>query len=205
MLVRCLALWALMAPVPAQAADVIKAFGYEWDVPHAADWKVETVDGHEVLRQVTNPIPKNPSPRRPVHHAIARTKAFKKVTIECEMQRVGKSMIVLYAWADEGHYNYVHLSSDSAEKQIVHNGVFHVYGGDRVRISKAIGPGTLPTEEWIKVKIVHDGRTGRVYAEVDGKRNASLDAVDVSVTEGRVGLGSFFETGAFRNVRIMGE
>ena len=113
-------------------------------------------------------------------------------------------MIVLYAWADEGHYNYVHLSSDSAEKQIVHNGVFHVYGGDRVRISKAVGPGTLPTEQWIKVKIVHDGRTGRVYADVDGKRNASLDAVDVSLTEGRVGLGSFFETGAFRNVRIMG-
>jgi len=194
----------LLLALPVCAADVIKAFGYEWEVPDASHWKVETVDGHEVLRQVANPI-KDPSPRRPMFHAVARTKPFKKVTIECEMQRVGKSMIVLYAWRDAAHFDYVHLSSDSAEKVIVHNGVFHVYGGERVRISKAAGPGTLPTTDWIKVKIVHDGATGRVYAEVNGKRNPSLDAVDVSLTEGRVGLGSFFETGVFRNVVIKGE
>jgi hypothetical protein len=202
MLVRFLALLPLALPLC--AVDVVKAFGYEWEVPDATHWKVETVDGQEVLRQVTNPT-KDPAPRRPMHQAVARTKPFSKVTIECEMQRVGKSMIVLYAWRDAAHYDYVHFSSDSAEKVIVHNGVFHVYGGERVRISKAVGPGTLPTTEWIKVKVVHDGKTGRAYAEVDGKRNPSLDAVDVSLTEGRVGLGSFFETGAFRKVVIKGE
>jgi hypothetical protein len=202
MLARLLA--PLLLVLPVAGADVIKAFGHEWEVPDASHWKVETVDGHEVLRQVVNPT-KDPSPRRPMHHAVARTRPFKKVTIECEMQRVGKSMIVLYAWRDAAHYDYVHFSSDSAEKVIVHNGVFHVYGGERVRISKALGPGTLPSTDWVKVKVVHDGATGRVYAEVDGKRNPSLDAVDVSLTEGRVGLGSFFETGAFRKVVIKGE
>ena len=190
MIVRIL--FCLVVALPVCAVDVIKAFGYEWEVPDASHWRVEKVDGHEVLRQVTNPM-KDPSPRRPVYHAVARTKAFKKVTIECEMQRVGKSMVVLYAWRDAAHFNYVHLSSDSAEKQIVHNGVFHVYGGERVRISRALGPGTLPAENWIRVKVVHDG--SRVYAEVDGKRNPSLEGLDLSLTAGRVGLGSFFETG----------
>ena len=200
MIVRIL--FCLVVALPVCAVDVIKAFGYEWEVPDASHWRVEKVDGHEVLRQVTNPM-KDPSPRRPVYHAVARTKAFKKVTIECEMQRVGKSMVVLYAWRDAAHFNYVHLSSDSAEKQIVHNGVFHVYGGERVRISRALGPGTLPAENWIRVKVVHDG--SRVYAEVDGKRNPSLEGLDLSLTAGRVGLGSFFETGAFRKVVIVGE
>lgn len=190
--------------LPAAAADVIKAFGYEWEVPSAADWKVETVDGQEVLRQVTNPT-KDPKPRRPGHYALARTKNFSRVTIECEMQRVGKSMIVLYAHRDAAHFNYVHFSSDAAQKVQVHNGVFHVYDGDRVRISKDDGPGSLPTTDWVKVKVVHDGRTGRVVTEVNGQKHPSLEGVDLSVTQGRVGLGSFFETGAFRKVKISGE
>lgn len=196
---------AAMAAGAMMAGDVVKAFGYEWEVPSAADWKVETVDGVEVLRQVTNPIPKDVKPRRPLHYALAKTKAFSRVTIECEMKRVGKSMIILYAHRDAAHYNYVHFSVDAAKKVQVHNGVFHVYDGDRVRISKDDGPGSLPTEDWVKVKVVHDGRTGRVHAEVDGKKFPSLEAVDMSVTEGRVGLGSFFETGAFRRVKITGE
>jgi hypothetical protein len=40
---------------------------------------------------------------------------------------------------------------------------------------------------------------------VNGKRNPSLEAVDLSLRHGRVGLGSFDETGDFRNVKITGE
>ena len=63
----------------------------------------------------------------------------------------------------------------------------------------------LPTQEWTPVKLVFDGESGRRYVEVNGKRNPSIEAVDLSLRYGRVGLGSFDEMGDFRGVRITGE
>jgi hypothetical protein len=73
-----------------------------------------------------------------------------------------------------------------------------------VRISSLEGPESLPTQDWTPVKLVFDGESGRCYVEVNGKRNPSLEAVDLSLRWGRVGLGSFDETGDFRNVRVTG-
>jgi hypothetical protein len=144
-------------------------------------------------------------PRRPTHFALAETPAFRRVTVEAEVRRNKRSLIFVYAWQDKDHYNYAHISSDMAVKQNVHNGMFHIFGGERVRISSLDGPESLPSQEWTPVKLVFDGESGRCYVEVNGKRNPSLEAVDLSLRYGRVGLGSFDETGDFRNVKITGE
>ena len=130
---------------------------------------------------------------------------FRRVTVEAEIKQNGKSLIIVYAWQDANHYNYAHISSDTALQSNMHNGMFHIFGGERVRISSVDGPRSLPTQEWTPVKLVFDGESGRCYVEVNGKRNPSLEAVDLSLRSGRVGLGSFDETGEFRNVKITGE
>ena len=71
-------------------------------------------------------------------------------------------------------------------------------------MSSLEGPGSLPTQDWTPVKLVFDGESGHCYVEVNGKRNPSLDAVDLSLRWGRVGLGSFDEPGDFRNVKVTG-
>jgi hypothetical protein len=75
----------------------------------------------------------------------------------------------------------------------------------KLRISPLDGPPSFDTADWTPVKLVFDGETGRCYVEVNGKRNPSLETVDLSLRWGRVGLGSFDETGNFRNVKITGE
>jgi hypothetical protein len=134
------------------------------------------------------------------------------VTVEAEMKKEPQELrkrknflIVVYAWRDKDHFNYAHLSDDNGQKSPQHNGIFHVFGGDRVRISSVEGPDTLTEERWYKVKLVYDGRTGKVQVWVDGKTSPSLVACDMSLGAGKVGLGSFFDTGEFRNVRIQGE
>ena len=129
---------------------------------------------------------------------------FRRVTVEAEIKRNGKSLIIVYAWQDTNHYNYAHISSDTALQSNMHNGMFHIFGGERVRISSVDGPGSLPTQDWTPVKLVFDGHTGLCYVEVNGRRNPSLDAVDLSLRWGRVGLGSFDEIGDFRNVKVTG-
>jgi hypothetical protein len=60
-------------------------------------------------------------------------------SVEAEVRRNQSSLIMVYAWQDAAHFNYAHLSVDTAAKQVVHNGMFHVFGGERVRISSLDG------------------------------------------------------------------
>ncbi|MFO0508423.1 MAG: hypothetical protein ACK5YZ_00280, partial [bacterium] len=62
--------------------------------------------------------------------------------------------------------------------------------------------GSLPTREWTKVRLDYDARSGKMTATVGGEKYVSLEAVDVSLTRGQVGLGSFFETAQFRNFQV---
>lgn len=136
--------------------------------------------------------------------ALAETRAFTDVTIEADVKRTGGSLILVYAWRDENHLDYAHLSVDQGTKPPVHNGIFHVYGGDRVRISQEEGPAALPTKEWTPVKLIWSGNSGAVQIEVNGQPLPSQRGVDLSLKAGKVGLGSFFETAEFRRVKIHG-
>jgi hypothetical protein len=195
-----------VAAAASPAADTIDAFGLKWSVPIAADWKVAP-DG---VLQLLVPRPST-QPRRPTQFALAQTKDYTKVTVEVEVRKEPlatrnrrTSLIIVYAFRDADHFNYAHLSVDTGKQAAHHNGIFHVYGGDRVRISSEEGPSTL-VEGWQSVKLVYDGTTGRVDVWVDGKTSPSMRAVDMSLGAGKVGIGSFFDLGEFRNVRISGD
>jgi hypothetical protein len=200
----------LLAAQAGAAADSISVFSHNWTVPIKDDWKIIKEGGSETLELLV-PRPST-KPRRPSQYALAQTEDFIKVTVEAEVKKEplsarnrGTSLIFVYAWRDENHFNYVHLSVDTGKKQPVHNGVFHVYGGDRVRISSLDGPPALTSEDWHKVKLVYDGTAGRVDVFVDGVALPSLRAVDLSLGAGKVGIGSFFDMGQFKNVKITGE
>ena len=199
-LIAMLAIVAASAP----AADTLKVFGYEWAVPVAADWQVTQENGAPVLRLAHNRGPL-PGPRRPIQFAIADTPEFSRVTLEADVKPLGRSLMLVFAYHDSAHFDYAHLSVDTGLKQPVHNGIFHVYGGERVRISSPAGPPAFPeNNRWYRVKLTHDTASGHVEVAVDGKAVPALRAVDVSLGPGKVGLGSFDETAEFRNVHITG-
>lgn len=204
-----LAVFLLISPC-LRAADILEAFGIRWQVPVLADWRYAPADGIPTLELLV-PRPST-APRRPTQFALALTPDYLRVTVEAEVQKEPlaarnrrTSLIFVYAWRDPDHFNYVHLSVDSGKQAAQHNGVFHVYGGDRVRISSEEGPAALTGEEWHKVKLVYDGNTGKVEAWVNGITSPSLRAVDLSLRAGKVGIGSFFDLGRFRSVRITGK
>jgi hypothetical protein len=200
---RILAL-VLLAACTVVAADVIEAFGYRWSVPAASDWKIDKQDGVSVLHLVT-PRDPLPGPRRPIQFALAETPEFRSVTVDLDARPLGHSLIVVFAYRDPAHFDYAHLSTDSATKEHVHNGVFHVYGGARVRISSEAGRAAFrATNRWYHIRLTHDGRSGAVQVSVNGRTIPALHAIDLSLRSGRVGIGSFDETGDFKNVRIHG-
>lgn len=194
----------MIAAVSLFAGESLEVFGHKWQVPVSKDWAVEG----GVLRLLV-PRPQE-QPRRPIQFARAQTEPFRHVTIEAEVKKEHfdvrsrrTSVIIVYAWQDDAHFNYAHLSVDTGKQQPVHNGIFHVFGGERVRISSLDGPATLNGEDWHRVRLEWDGSTGRAVVYVNGKTSPSMEAVDLSLREGRVGIGSFFDLGDFRNVRII--
>jgi hypothetical protein len=198
---------ALLMPgaVVARAAETLKIFGHEWSVPVASDWKVDQEDGAPVLRLVEHRGPV-PGPRRPIQFALADAEYSGRVTVEGDVKPLGGSLLIVFAYRDAAHFDYAHFSVDTGTKQPVHNGVFHVYGGERVRISSEQGPAAFSaTGRWHHVKLTHDARTGKVSVLVNGAAMPALDAVDKSLGAGRVGIGSFDETGVYKNISIMAE
>lgn len=186
----------------ASAADTIEIFGRHWTVPVAADWETGTEDGAAVLRLMHNRGPL-PGPRRPIQFALSGGEDYSRVTVEVDVKPLGGSLMMVFAYRDEAHFDYAHFSVDTAAKQAVHNGIFHVYGGERVRISGIDGPAAFPEgSRWYHVKLIHDATQGTVGAAVDGHDLPALKAVDLSLGAGKVGIGSFDETGEFRNVKI---
>jgi hypothetical protein len=86
----------------------------------------------------------------------------------------------------------------------VHNGVFLVAEADRRRIDAGTTPPQLKDQNWHDVRLVRDGSTGRVQVYVDRSPAPAWDLVDTTIRAGRVGLGSFDDTGEFRNVVVNG-
>jgi hypothetical protein len=198
---KLIALLALAAAT-LSAADTLKVFGREWTVPNAADWKIATENGSETLSLTQGKEPL-PGPRRPFQFAVTSVPDYARVTVEEDAKPLGRSVMIVFAYLDEAHFDYAHMSIDSGEKQPVHNGIFHVYGGERVRISNARGSASFAaTGRWYHLKLTHDAQTGSVEVTVDGQAVQALKATDVSLGAGKVGVGSFDETGEFKNVKI---
>ena len=187
------------------AADTLTVFNQQWTVVNASDWKVSGEGAAQTLELNTHRGPL-PGPRRPIQFAIAETAPFTRVTVAVEARARTRSLMMVFAYQDAAHFNYAHLSTDTGTKQPVHNGVFHVFGGERVRISSPEGPAAFAAiDRWYKVKLQWDGTKGTVSVEVDGHPVPALQAVDVSLKSGKIGLGSFDEVGDFRNLKITGQ
>jgi hypothetical protein len=70
-------------------------------------------------------------------------------------------------------------------------------------ISAERGPASFAASgRWYHVMLAHDSAAGTIEVAVDGQPVPALHAVDLSLGPGKVGLGSFDETGAFKDIRI---
>jgi len=98
-------------PLPRQRID---CFGRHWLVQAAAEWKTESAAGGEVL-QLSVARPQEANPRAPVQYALLEQEPAGCFTLDVEVQgsAASTSLIIVYAWKDPLHFNYVHLSTDT--------------------------------------------------------------------------------------------
>jgi hypothetical protein len=190
--------------LPKHSIHFTDDFGSEkldaWQLPHPEDWKILAQDGNHYLHMVR---PRDPGvPRRPLQFALLKDTRMGSFDFRARVRREGKSMIVVFNYADTLHFYYTHLSSDSGRKEPVHNGIFLVNDAPRVRIAGLEAPPALPDNSWHRIRVVRDRVSGRIDVWSDVQDQPLFTVVDRTFTCGQIGIGSFDETGDFDDVEL---
>jgi hypothetical protein len=111
--------------------------------------------------------------------------------------------MVAFGYQDTLRFYYAHVSVDKGD-HAVHNGLFKVDGGERFRIAGQGSAPVLPDQNWHEVRIVRRVSTGEMELYADRDPQPRFRHVDGSFRFGRIGLGSFDETGDFDDLRLEG-
>jgi hypothetical protein len=174
----------------------------KWEIDGSGLWSIS--GGKLVISKAG--VPSGPL-RRPAALAILKTMPLEKVTIEGEIHStapldvVRRDLDVVISYESPSRFYYIHLAGIADN---VHNGIFLVNNADRVRIDSGKSKPQLQDSLWHHVRVERDGVSGHISVFVDRSKVPVLEAVDTTIRRGRVGLGSFDDTGEFRNIVVTG-
>ena len=170
------------------------------ELPYPEDWIILSEGGRHYLHMKGSRPPG--VPRRPLQFALLKTPAVGSFTFRARVRREGRSMIVVFNYVDTLHFYYTHLSMDAGRRQPVHNGIFLVNNADRARIAGLEATPALPDRRWHSIRVVRDAPAGRIEVYSDVETRPLFSVIDHAFTCGRIGIGSFDETGDFTDVEL---
>jgi hypothetical protein len=172
-----------------------------WTLPRADDWEIVAEGPNRFLR--LRQKGQIGEPRRPLQYALRRDLCLGDFDLRVKMRRAGRSLLVVFGYQDTLHFYYAHLSSDRGDHR-VHNGLFKVDGGERFRIAGSGSRPALPDSDWREIRVVREVAAGRMEVYAGGEAEPLFRHVDAAFGFGRIGLGSFDETGDFDDFRVEG-
>jgi hypothetical protein len=167
-------------------------------------------NGSWVVRQATLILEKAGVPagaiRRPAALAILKSEPLKTLTLSAELRSTApvdlavRDVQLIVGYQSPSQFYYVHLA---AKTDAVHNGIFLVNNADRKRIDEPTSRARFVDQAWHRVRLERDVTSGAIRVFVDDDKTPALTAVDRTLAWGRVGVGSFDETGEFRNIQVV--
>jgi len=174
----------------------------DWDLDGNGTWKVRG----NVLALEGEGKPGGPI-RRPGALAILKSEPLTDLTLRLELRSTApvdlpvRDVLLIFGYQSPTQFYYVHLS---ARTDAVHNGIFVVNNADRRRLDEPATRAPLTDQAWHRARLERDVTTGRIAVFFGNDTDPVLSTVDKTLTWGRVGVGSFDETGEFRNVEVTG-
>lgn len=194
----------------AEAGPVIRSVSFHddfednilsaWDFPFPQDWQILAEGPNHFLHMLRSRPPG--VPRRPRQFALLRGPEVGSFEFQTRLRRDERSLIVVFNYVDTLHFYYAHLSVDRGTSQPAHNGIFIVDGAPRKRIAGLEAAPALPDQDWHTVRVVRDVESGLIEVFMDKAHQPLFTTDDRHFICGRVGIGSFDETGDFDDVTL---
>jgi hypothetical protein len=112
-----------------------------------------------------------------------------------------RDLCFFFGYQDPSHFYYVHLGKEADPHA---HSVFLVDGKPRVSIAEDRTKGTPWTDGWHTVRIVRKVEDGLIQVYFDDLEKPIMTAHDKTFTHGRIGVGSFDDTGQFDTIQVRG-
>jgi hypothetical protein len=176
-----------------------------WQATDPAAWRIEDGRGGKVLA-LFGKSDYEPEVRSPYNINLIREVVVQSFVLEVKMLSTTadynhRDLCLIFGHQDPSHFYYVHLANQADENA---NSIFIVDGKPRVSIAKTRTSGTNWDDQWHTVRLVRDVNNGTIEVFFDYKPEPIMTAVDRRFVWGRVGLGSFDDTGHFDDIRLLG-
>jgi hypothetical protein len=175
-----------------------------WQATDANAWRIEDSNGTKVLSLFakSNYKPKVRSPRNINIYKDATVGSF---TIELDMKSTKeynprRDLCVFFGYQDPNHFYYAHIAEKSDK---VHNHIYIVNDAPRTAITKMRNDGNSWEAGPHKVKLVRDIESGVIDVFFNDMDKPVMTAVDKTLGKGKIGVGSFDDTGQFDNIRLL--
>ena len=145
--------------------------------------------------------------RRPAALAILKSDALTDLTFRLELRSTApadlavRDVQLIFGYQSPTQFYYVHIS---AKTDAVHNGIFLVENADRRRLDQPTSRAPLTDQAWHRVRLERNAASGSIAVFFDDEQRPFLTATDRTLAWGRVGVGSFDETGEFRKLEVIG-
>ncbi|GAB4162172.1 MAG: hypothetical protein Tsb009_39270 [Planctomycetaceae bacterium] len=178
-----------------------------WEPTDPTAWRVIRQGRNYVYNQFKKRSKYKPPVRSPYNRSLVKGIHVGSFVLDVHVQSTHKDyghrdLCLFFGYQDNAHLYYVHLGKKTDDHA---NQIFIVNGKPRTKISTKTTPGTNWDDEWHHVRIVRDVNSGKIEVYFDDMSNPVMKANDKTFTWGRVGVGSFDDTGNFDRVLLYGE
>lgn len=148
----------------------------------------------------------NPPHRSPHNVSLLKDVSVSDFVLEARVQSTGKDgghrdVCLFFGHQGPAKFYYVHLAKKTDDRA---NQIFIVNDAPRAKISTRTTPGTKWDDGWHRVKVVRRVTDGTIEVYFDDMKTPAMTARDRTFTWGRVGLGSFDDSGNWDDVRLYG-
>ncbi len=177
-----------------------------WEPRDAKIWKIIDAKDGKAYSLFSNKTDFKPKHRSPFLYALVKDVTVGDFVLEVTCKSTIKDyphrdLCFFFGYQDKDHFYYAHLGKKTDDHC---NQIFIVNGAERTKISTKTTDGTPWTDDWHHVKIVRKIADGAIEVLFDDMKTPIMTATDKTFTWGRVGIGSFDDTGDFRDVKVYG-
>jgi hypothetical protein len=192
-------------PLSQLLRDDFKKGAGRWEPTDLAAWKVVQTDRGAIYSQFRQSKYKPPH-RSPFNVSLLKDLLVSDFVLQADVQSTAKDvphrdMCLFFGYQDPAHFYYVHMAKRADDHA---NQIFIVNGADRKKISTKTTAGTPWDDKWHHVKVVRTVADGRIAIYFDDMKTPIMTATDRTFTWGRVGLGSFDDTGNWAHFELRG-
>lgn len=171
-----------------------------WTFEGIGQWDVK----NNVLEIKENSINRDPF-SAPSARAIYDKSTFTSFNLTVEIKsnaplaEIKGDMVIIFGYQSSTQFYYAHLTGavDS-----IHNGVFLVDNADRHKVDFTEFEPVLTDREWHIIRLARDIETGSISIFRDAEKEPIMRVQDRTFLEGKIGFGSFNDTGEIRNITV---